>query len=766
MPLRRLILSLALVLPFFGRDAGAQLSFGGTIADITIQGNQRYADEVLIDQMGVNIGDPFEATTLNAALKALVGSGLVIDVEFARLEDTLLVRVTEPLFVNRIFFQGNTTFKDERLFSFISTQPSDPLSDAKLQEDVRTILDAYASRGRYSAEVRPFVSDMGQGRADVIFEVVEGEVSRVSSVTFIGNEAFDDRTLRRIVSTKEYGRLRRLTQADRFTETAIARDVAALTAFYFDRGYADFEVTAAQGALAPDQSGFVVTFGVSEGKVYTFGQASIVSEIPGLSAGDLAGTPLVRTGRLYRPNQVEDAQDRLQARAEARGFGAAEVRVELIRQPETDVIDLVFSVVTGPAAQVERIDIEGNLRTRDYVIRREMRLAEGDAFSRNRLQRSRQRIRGLGYFANADVVTTPGSGPGQAIVIVEVEETSTGNLDFGGGVSSSGGTSLNLSYNERNFLGRGQRVRVSADLGEDTPTYRLSFNEPWMFGREVSGGFSLFDTSAGDEDSGYTLQETGLTLSSGYKLTERWRQSWSLTSKSSTVSDVTSTSPVIVDQEGETARMILGSKFAFNDLDSFFNPTAGVLFDISADLAGGPFGGDVNWRSIDYDLTYFRPLNHRLILKLSSSGGQIRSSDDDLVPLADRFGTRSDLVRGFAPGGIGPRDPETQDAIGATTYYAASAQLQFPMPGMAGFGVDGRLFYDLGTAFDEGRDYSLDYGSGPTLINDSDAWRSSIGYGLTWNSPLGPMQFDWGYAQAEQSFDELEEFSFSLGLGL
>ncbi len=766
MPMRCLIVFLALVLPSLGWNAGAQLSFGGTISDITMQGNQRYADEVLIDQMGINIGDPFEPAILNDALKALVGSGLVIDVEFARLEDSLLVRVTEPLFVNRIFFRGNSTFNDGRLFSFINTQPSDPLSDATLQEDVRTILEAYASRGRYNAEVRPFVSDMGQGRADVIFEIIEGEVSRVSSVTFIGNEAFDERTLRRIVSTKEYNRLRRLTQADRFTETAIARDVEALTEFYFDRGYADFEVTAAQGALAPDQSGFVVTFGLSEGKVYTFGRASIVSEVSGLSAEDLTGAPLVRTGRLYRPNQVDDAQDRLQARAEARGFGAAEVRVDLIRQLETNVIDLVFSVVEGPAAQVERIEIEGNLRTRDYVIRREMRLAEGDAFSRNRLQRSMQRIRGLGYFTDANVVTTPGSGPGQAILIVDVEETSTGNLDFGGGVSSSGGTSLNLSYNERNFLGRGQRVRVSVDLGEDSPTYRLSFNEPWLFGREVSGGVSLFDTSAGDEDSGYVLQETGLTLSGSYKLTERWRQSWSLTSNSSTVSDVTSTSPVIIDQKGETERVIIGSRFAYNDLDSFFNPTAGVLFDISSDLAGGGLGGDVNWHSIDYDVTYFRSLNDSLVLRLSSSGGQIRSSDDDLVPLADRFGTRSDLVRGFAPGGIGPRDTETGDAIGATTYYAASAQLKFPMPGTAGLGVDGRLFYDLGAAFDEGSNYTLDYGSGPTAISDSDSVRSSVGYGLTWNSPLGPIQLDWGYAQVSESYDELEEFSFSFGVGL
>lgn len=758
---------LSIVVSFFFclgvQSAVAQLEFGGAISAISIEGNQRYSDIAIKDQLDLETGDPFSPGRLNEALKALLSGGLVTEAEFKRSGDTLVVQVVEPQFVNRIFFEGNSEFKDEELIAFIGLSVADPLSQLQLQRDVRALLDAYGSRSLYNAEVRPFVNDTGEGRVDVTFDINEGFASRVGSVSFVGNDAFSDRTLRGVVSTKQNSIWRRVTQGAMFTEQALNDDKNLLAEFYNDRGYADFEVTAAQGALSPDQSGFVVTFAVSEGPRYRLGDISIISDLAGLNAQYLDPFHSLQRGAIFNGSRLAKGQERILETAESLGFGAAEIKVDLNRDPESQIVDVIFRVVPGPSAQVERIEIQGNLKTHDYVIRREMRLAEGDAFSRNRLQRSMQRIRALGYFSQSEMFLRPGTGPGQAIVTVEVEEAPTGSLTFGGGVSSGGGPTLSFAYSESNFLGRGQRVGASVDLGSDSRSYSISFNEPWMFGREISGGFEIFDETAQVQGSGYSIKDQGGGLSSGYKLSEYWSQNWSLASKNSMISEVTSSTLAIQDQETNTTRNTVESTLSFNNLDSPFDPTSGVLFNLSGRAAG--FSGDANWNSLTYDFNYFQPLGENLVLKLSSSAGRITAPSGGTVPFIDRYTIGGDLVRGFARGGIGPRASSTEDAIGSLSYYGGSAELQFPIPGMANTGLGARVFYDAGSAFDQGSNYNLVSKSGTTAISDSDKLRTSAGVGITWVSPIGPLNFDWGFAQSSESFDKQQQSSFSFGVG-
>ena len=750
-------------------QAEAQIDFGGQISEIIIQGNQRFSDEVVLQESGLRLGDDFDPATLNAALKALVSKGIAHDLAFERNGDTLIIRVMEPRFVNRIFFEGNEALRDDRLIQLIDIAPADPYSEPDVQRAVTTLLAAYAAQGRFHAEVRPYISDRGEGRLDLIFEIAEGEVSRVDSVNFVGNASFSDTTLRGVVSTKQYNAIRSLTNADRFTQLAIQRDEQALVNFYQQRGYVDVRVSAAQGALAPDQSGFVVTFALQEGQRYRVGDIGVTSDIAELEVERLRGAVRIRQNAFFNAEQTNMAQERLRSRAEALGFGAAEVQMQLTRRAEEGPIDVQFRIINGPNVRVERIEIEGNLRTRDYVIRREMRLAEGDQFSRNRLQRSIQRIRGLGYFSDAAISTRPGSSPDQAIVTVTVQETSTGKLNFAGGASTTGtgGGSFSLSYNENNFLGRGQKISAAANFGSGTRNYNLSIQEPWILGREISGGGNIFSSRTNaNASAAYQLDETGFSLNSGYKLSEKWTQNWTYTRKTSDVSNATSTSPIILDQLGRTSRSVIGTRLGYNDLDSFFTPSSGLVFNGSLELAGGAFGGDVDWQLAKVDASYFFPVSETLVLKLKGSAGYMGASNGQPVPLVDRFVQGKNLVRGFAAAGIGPRTSTTGDSVGATQFYGSSAELRLPFPGLKDSGVYGRVFVDVGTAFDHGSGYDLDFGGGVTPIQDSSSFRAAYGLGLTWLSPIGPIRLDWATPTSKQTFDRTQEFSFNFGLGL
>ena len=752
--------------PIFGNFAQGQITFGGSIGAIAVEGNQRFSDQAVILQSGLKVGDSFDAFLLNDALKRLYSTGNYADVGFSRRGNTLVIRVEETLFVNRIIFSGNSAYKAEDLARFISLKPTDPFSKVQLQRDVNIILSAYAEKGFYNVSVEPKVNDIGRGRVDVRFAITEGRLSRVSSVNFVGNRNFSDGRLRRVVSTKQQSFIRGFTSGDAFGESKLAQDMALLEQFYKEQGYADFRLISAQGAMASDRSGFVVTFVIEEGPRYRINDMRVQSNMEGLDSAALKRALRLRRGSIYKASAIVENEELLRSRAESMGFATAIVTSELETTSDKGLVDVIFKAEAGPRVTIERIEIRGNLRTRDEVIRREMRLAEGDGFSANGLQRSLQRIRNLGYFGNANIRTINGSSPDKTVVIVEVEEASTGSLNFGGGVSSGGTATFSLSYNERNFLGRGQTVNLTLSVGEDLTNLDASFKEPWFLGREIGAGVRGFYSEVNSGDNPYDRQEIGVSLELSYKLSEKLTQGWSYTLKHTDVSNVTSSEPVIIDQEGSSMRSIVEHRLSFFDIDSTINPTDGYLWSMSNSLAGGIFGGDVDWLSTTLRASYYRPLGEVFVFRLRGQAGYISSLNDNPVPLVDRFSLGQSLVRGFRPSGIGPRTVGVGSSIGATTYYGASAELMFPIPGLAGFGFKGRFFVDTGTAFERGEAYTLNYGKGVTDIEDSDAWRASTGVGITWASPVGPINFDWSNPEQQESFDRTQSFQFGFGLTL
>ncbi len=747
-----------------GHVAEAQMAFGGQISSIQVSGNQRFSDQVVVTQMGLSAGDSFDPTLLNEAVKTLLASGNFEDVTLSRRGDTLVVTVVEVLFISAVIFDGNSALSDEALAAGTATAASQRLSRPQLQQDVNDILAAYAGLGRYQARVVPLITNLGSGRVNVTFQIDEGQVTSVGSVNFVGNQAYSDNALRRVVSSKQYSVIRSLTGGDRFSEAVLFNDRRALENHYAERGYADFEVLSSQASLVSDQSGFVVTFAISEGPRYFFADRRVENAIPGLSTEDLTRVIRVREGSLYKASRVTAAVERVRNRAEDLGYGAAVVSADFVRRPESGEIDLIIRVEQGPSITVERIEVSGNLRTRDYVIRREMRLAEGDAFSRNRLQRSIQRVNQLGYFSSANIRTRQGSSPDQAIVTIEVEEASTGSLNFGGGTSSSGGTNLNLSYVERNFLGRGQRVSLTFNFGEEDQNLNFSFTEPWFRGREVSAGGDVFLSETQSSTLSFDQEEIGAAVRLGYALSDGWTQSWGYTYRQTEVFNVSSTSPAILDQAGETTRSTLRHSLRFNSIDSPLDPSEGALFEMNNEVTGVFLGGDVDTIKNTIRAVYYRPLGETFVLRLKGEAGHISSESDRPVPLVDRFYLGEDLVRGFSS--IGPRTKTDDESIGSTTYYGATAELRFPFPGLGERGLDGRFFLDAGTAYDAGADYSLDFGSGATGISDADSLRYSVGFGLTWNSLVGPINLDWGYPQAAEDYDVQATTSFGIGIEL
>ena len=734
-----------------GGEAVAQMEFGGQIAAIEVTGNQRFSDQVVITQMNLAPGDSFDPGPLNEALKALLASGNFDDVTLSRRGGTLVVSVTEVLFVNAVIFEGNDALSDDDLISAVGTVPAARLSRVQLREDVDEILRAYGNEGRYQAKVVPLVTNLGDGRADVTFRIDEGQVTRIGSVNFVGNESVSDGALRRVVSSKQYSALRNLTGGDQFSEAALFADREALEAYYFERGYLDFEVLSSQASLVSDQSGFVVTFVVLEGAQYRFADRRVESAIPGLDTAALAQVIRVREGALYKESRVAAAAERVRSRTEDLGYGAAIVSTDFVRRPEVGEIDLIFRVEQGPNISIERIEIVGNLRTRDYVVRREMRLSEGDAFSRNRLQRSFARLNRLEYFQNTNIRNEQGSSPDQVIVIVEVEETSTGSLNFGGGTGSDGQLNVNLSYDERNFLGRGQKVGLSLDYGQESQRLVFSFTEPWFRGREVSTGADVFFNRS---QSGSELEEIGLTLSLGYALSDSWSQNWGVTySERDTVNFTGSSSDSL---------SILRHTLRYNGIDSLIDPTDGAVFDLDNEFTGGALGGDVDTLRTTVQGIYYRSLSETFTLRLEGQAGQIESRSENSVPIADRFNLGGDLVRGFSSTGITPRT-NGGDLVGATQYYGASAELRFPFPGLSDRGVDGRFFIDAGTAYNQ----SSAYEEANRIVRDSDNLRVSYGVGITWKtSPVGPLRLDWGFPQSKESHDMERRLSFGLGIDL
>lgn len=725
------------------------------IAEIRVEGNQRIEADTVRSYMQIAPGDRYDADRVNRSLKTLFATGLFADVTMQRTGNVLLVRVVENPIINRIAFEGNKKLSDEALTAEVQLKPRIVYTRTKVQSDVQRIVQLYRRSGRFAATVEPKVIQLPQNRVDLVFEIYEGDATTVSRINFVGNREFSDGKLRESIATKESRWYRIFTSNDSYDPDRITFDREQLRRFYLSRGFADFRVVASVAELTPEHDSFYITFTVEEGEEYKFGKVDVEAQLKDLNADQLRAVLRTKPGDVYNAELVDKTIEDITFELGRLGYAFVEVRPRVDRDPDKRVIGIVYEVKEGPRVYVERIDINGNVRTLDKVIRREFRVAEGDAFNAAKLRRSRTRIRGLGFFEKVDINQRQGSAPDKTVITVDVTEKSTGELSLGAGYSTSDSVLADVQIRERNLLGRGQDIRLGFSVSPRRQQIDLSFTEPYFLDRELAAGFDIFHRRQDLEDrSSYNVNSTGGALRMGYPVSESLFVNLNYRIRQDDITDVQSGATPYL-RTGPVLTSSVGYGLTYDKRDDKIEPTSGYVIRAGQDLAG--LGGDNRYIRTTGTFVHYFPVIDEVVFSAGVDGGFIKDLGKRL-DINSRFFIGGDSFRGFEVGGIGPRDTTTDDALGGEIYYVGTAEVIFPLGLPNEFGIKGRLFTQAGSLFDI---HEKEIPTNP--IADSGALRVTAGFGISWTSPFGPIRVDLGFPLMKEREDETEMFRFNFG---
>jgi len=738
---------------------GAQAR-GDAITAVVIRGNQRIEADTIRSYMLLQPGDAYDPGRADRSLRTLFATGLFRDVRIGRDGSTLIVEVAENPIVNRVAFEGNRRISNDILANEAQLRERSVLTPQLVQLDRQRILDLYARRGRFAAVVEPKIIELDQNRVNLVFEISEGPTALVARINFVGNTGFSDSRLREVIATREQAFYRLFSTSDSFDPQRLAFDRELLRRYYLRNGYPDVQIGPATAELAPDRSGFFLTFTVNEGPRYTFGDVEISSAFPDLDVTTLRRFVEIAPGGIYDGDAVERSSEALSDAANLRGFPFVNVEPQITRDPETRRANITFAVNEGPRVYIERIDISGNTRTQDRVIRREFRLADGDAFNAAQIRRSRDRIRNLGYFSDITINNVQGSAPDRTIVDARVVERATGEISLGGGFSTDAGFLADFGIRERNLAGSGIDARVNATIAQRRSQVDLSITDPAFMDRNLAIGGDLFYIQRDlTEISGFRERRAGVTLRAGYEFNERLRQSWSYSLVSRNISDIQAgSSRFVTEQAGTTLLSQVSQTLTYDVRDNPLDARRGYVVRLGTDLAG--LGGDVAYFRTRLDGSLFLPLERMLgdpdfVLAISGSFGILNTFDSGRRDrIVDRFFLGGENLRGFAVAGAGPRDLASRDALGGRLMWTQSTELRFPLPLPSEIGLIGRAFVDVG---------SLSRTVSGTGIGDNAAPRVGAGVGISWRSPFGLINIDVAQAIAKQSYDETQVVRFGFG---
>lgn len=734
---------------------------GAILEGVVVQGNQRVEPETIASYMSIRQGDRFGVNDINESLKRLFATGLFADVSIRREGNFLIVRVVENPIINRIAFEGNLRVSDEILEQEVQLRPRVVYTRTRVQSDVKRILDVYRRSGRFGATVEPKIILLEQNRVDLVFEINEGPLTEIERISFIGNRRFSDRTLKGEIFTRESAWYRFFSSADTYDPDQLAFDQESLRRFYLKNGYADFRVLSAVAELTPDKDAFFITFTIEEGKRYKFGKLDVVSKIPDIEPEPLKEMITVEEGDWYNADELEKSILALTTEVGNLGYAFVEVRPNVQRDREKGTIAVTFEIQEGPRVFVERIDIGGNVRTLDRVIRREFRLVEGDAFNAAKLNRSRERIRNLGFFSRVDVTNEPGSSPDKTVVKVDVAEQSTGELGLGAGYSTTEGALANVVLRERNLLGKGQDLRATVTVSKIRQQFDIGFTEPYFLGRNLKAGFDIFHTTNDNSRfASYRSTRTGGGLRLGYEINERWSQRLRYTLRQDEVENVPLTASLAIrQQEGSTLTSLVGQDLLYDRRDSAIDPRRGFFARLSTDYAG--LGGDLHYVRGRLTTGAYYPISEDIVASLTVTGGAIHDLEDEGVRITDRYFLGGSTLRGFQSSGVGPRDLATGDALGGKRVYYGSLEFRFPIGLPDEFGITGVLFSDAGSLWDI--DESPEQDPAFAQVVDDPSLRASWGVGIAWKSPVGPLSMDFAWPLKQEDYDKTEVFRLSFG---
>jgi outer membrane protein insertion porin family len=762
----------------------------GVVRRIIVKGNERVESETVISYLPITPGETVDPAKIDLALKTLARTELFSDESIVLQGGDLVVTVVENPIINRVLFEGNKGIKEDKIRDEVQVRPRGIFTRAKVQADVGRIVELYRKSGRISATVTPQIVELPQKRVDLIFKIAEGPKSGILRVNFLGNHAFSDNDLRDVVVTEQSHWYKFFSSNANYDPDRIEYDKEQLRKYYRNRGYYDFRVISAVAELSPDKNGFVVTYTIEEGPEYKFGKVAVETELKKLDKNVLQALVPIHSGEVYQDEKIENATDALTFAAGAAGFAFVDVRPRYTASRDKKVVDVTFDVKEGPRVYVDRVDIVGNTATLDYVIRREMNLAEGDAYNRALVDRSKNQIRALGFFKDVDITEIPGSAPDRTGLQVKVEEQPTGELSFSAGYSSVDKLVVDVGVTQRNFRGRGENVRARVSIGSLRQQVDLAFTEPRFLGRDLAAGvdayYYQYDLT---QYSAYKTRTVGTNVNLGFPLSLNSRGSLRYTIRDDEVTidqiycDPTSgiLSSSLCDQRGTFLTSAVGYGYNLDHRNDPINPTRGYYFNINQDVAG--LGGDVKYVRTEGEGGWYHGFNKYFILSAVGSAGFIGGWSGDHVRINDRFFKGGDTFRGFEIAGIGPRDLSfgRTDALGGKAYAIGTVEMTVPTFLPEQYGIKAALFSDFGTlglldSSDKlGNEYInndptqgivVDSQGNPVLvrnanIKDNLALRASAGLSIFWRSPMGPIRFDFSKVLAKEYYDKTETFRFS-----
>ena len=725
-----------------------------------IQGNNRIEDSAILGYAGIAPGQALTGGELNEAYQNILASGLFESVEIEPRGNRLLISVVEYPTINVIGFEGNRRLKDDALSQAVRSQSRRVFNPNTAEADAIAIAEAYAQQGRIAARVTPKIIRRSDNRVDLVFEIFEGSLAEIERLGFVGNRQFSDRRLRRVLATKQAGLLRQFFRSDTLVEDRIEFDKQVLRDFYQSRGYVDFRVTGVNAELASERDGYFITFNVEEGQQFTFGEITTTSNIAEADAEEYQAALKIRPGAVYSPSLVESSIARLERLATRQGLDFVRVEPRITRNDRDLSLDLEFVIVRGERIFIERIDIEGNTTTLDRIVRQQFNVVEGDPFNPREIREAAERIRALGFFADANVNAREGGRPDQVIVDVDVEEKNTGSLNFGGTYSTDSGFGLIAGFKERNFLGRGQEIAVDLSTSPDVNNYQLSFTEPQLMGRNVSLGFTLAYQDVSQRDARYTSTVGVFQPFLGFQLGERSNLQLraAYENVAMNVSAANAVAGSVIDAEaatGNQATVGLGLTYRYDSRIGGLNPDAGVLFELGQDFYG--LAGDIQYtKTTAKAIAQRKILNGEVTLRATLEGGVIVAPNND-TRVHNRFALGSSQIRGFEPLGIGPRDQTgtADDGLGGKYFAVARLDAEFPLGLPEEYGISGGVFYDIGSLWDTD-------GSLTNVVGNDFSLRQTVGLSIFWDTPIGPLRFNFSKALQKESFDKEQTFNLTL----
>ncbi|HWL21638.1 MAG TPA: outer membrane protein assembly factor BamA [Bradyrhizobium sp.] len=735
---------------------------------IAVEGNRRIDAETVRSYFHAGPDGRFDDASRDAALKALYATGLFDDVRIERAGDRLIVHLTEAKLLDRVAFEGNKKVKDADLTAVVQSKARGSLQRSTVQADVGRIMEAYRHVGRDDVGVVPQIIDRGNDRVDLVFAITEGKKTTVQRINFAGNHVFGARQLSAVIKTSATNALSFLLGGDVYDPDRVAEDRELLRTYYRSHGYADANVVDARAEYDPAAHGFTVTFTIDEGQPYHFGDINVASNVQGVAPEKLRRFVLAKSGAMFDGSALDKSTDALAVEMAKLGYPFAHAEPRTVRNAETRRVDVAFVIDEGQRTYVERIEIHGNLKTRDYVIRREFDFGEGDAYNKTLIDRTERRLKNLNYFKAIKITTRPGSAPDRVVLDVEAVDQATGDFNISGGYSTTDGWLAEVKVGDRNFYGTGNNVQAAVSYGQYSRGIDLSASEPYFLGTRTTGGIELFGkqvTASPYQSFGTNTYGANFTL--GMPITEQTSVQARYSISQQTVTLAPSATGAVaslpVQQAAAAGPQLVsavGDTISYSTLDNRKSPTSGVDSQLRQDLAG--LGGDVRFLRTSEDLRYYHAINSDLTALVRAQGGFITGLAGSQVPLVNNFFGGPSMVRGFAPNGFGPRDltpGSTMDNVGGSMFWATTAELQSAIPGVPQeYGLKGSVFVDAGTVF--GYNGPTTFGGQTAQIANKNVLRSSVGAGLTWASPFGALTVDYAVPLSKAAYDVVQPLRF------